>query len=112
MLPGTLVRDVFQFVPPVLGLTMAERRMLRLAVTDLTDDEIADEIGVTRHTLKKLWRSVYERSADALPQWFDHHPGPADGTRGPEKRRGLLQYLRQHPEELRPYQPPSVAPAR
>ena len=28
---------------------------------------------------------------------------PADGTRGPEKRRYLLQYLRQHPEELRPW---------
>ncbi|MBX3611615.1 MAG: hypothetical protein KF871_17100 [Hydrogenophaga sp.] len=104
MFPGPPARDVFQFVPPVMGFTAAERRVLRLAVCDLTDDDIADEVGVTSHTLKKVWRSVFERATDALPDMF----GPpstdaAAGTRGPEKRRHLLQYLRQHPEELRPW---------
>lgn len=104
MFPGSPVRDVFQFVQPVMGLTAAERRALRLAVGELTDEEIAEEIGVSLHTLKKVWRSVCQRAADALPDMFAAAGNePADGTRGPEKRRYLLQYLRQHPEELRPW---------
>ncbi|MCI1190965.1 hypothetical protein MOJ79_03835 [Calidifontimicrobium sp. SYSU G02091] len=104
MLPGQPVRDVFQFVPPVLGFSAAERRALRLAVADFTDDEIADELGVTAHALKKVWRSAFERAGDRLPTLFVHAQAePAGGTRGPEKRRHLLQYLRQHPEELRPW---------
>lgn len=102
--PGQLVRDVFHAVPPVLGFSAAERRVLRLALGELADEDIADEIGVTQHTLKKVWRSVYQRAADALPDMFEKAPsGTLPGTRGPEKRRHLLQYLRQHPEELRPW---------
>lgn len=102
--PGQPVRDVFHFAPPVLGFSGAERRALRLAVAELTDEEIADEIGISTHTLKKLWRSVCERAADRLPEVFAVAASDAaQGTRGPEKRRHLLHYLRQHPEELRPW---------
>lgn len=102
--PGQPVRDAFHFVPPVLGFSGAERRALRLAVTELTDEEIADEIGISAHTLKKLWRSVCERAADRLRGVFASTAAEAaPGTRGPEKRRHLLHYLRQHPEELRPW---------
>ncbi len=104
MFPGQPARDVFHFVPPVLGFSGAERRALRLAVAELTDEEIADEIGISGHTLKKLWRSVCERAADGLPEVFAVATADAaPGTRGPEKRRHLLNYLRQHPEELRPW---------
>lgn len=103
LFPGTPVRDVFQFVPPVMGFTGAERRMLRLAVLELSDEEVANELGVSQHTLKKLWRSVYDRATAALPHMFDATEDAADGTRGPEKRRHLLHYVRQHLEELRPY---------
>jgi len=104
MFPGPPARDVFQYVPPVMGCSAAERRVLRLAVADMTDEDIADEIGVTAHTLKKVWRSVFQRAAAALPDLFEAGAAePGGGTRGPEKRRHLLQYLRQHPEELRPW---------
>lgn len=103
MLPGSPVRDAFQFTPPRFGFSPAERRMLRLAVTQLTDEQIGDELGVSLHGLKKLWRSAHQRALDALPHLFDDAHDAGGGTRGPEKRRTLLQYLRQHPEELRPY---------
>lgn len=109
LLPGAPVRNAFQFTPPRFGFSPAERRLLRLAVTQLTDGEIGDELGVSPHGLKKLWRSVHQRAVQAMPDLFDGPPVSAtdSGTRGPEKRRALLQYLRQHPEELRPYQAPS-----
>ena len=96
LLPGTPVRDAFQFTPP------------RLAVTQLTDEQIGDELGLSPHGIKKLWRTVHERAVDAMPQLFGDAAW-TEGTRGPEKRRTLLQYLRQHPEELRPY---AAAPDR
>lgn len=106
LLPGSPVRDAFQFTPPRFRFSAAERRMLRLAVTQLTDEQVGEELGVSLHGLKKLWRSVHERALDALPHLFDDSVGAEAGTRGPEKRRTLLQYLRQHPEEMRPYTVP------
>lgn len=106
LLPGTPVRDAFQFTPPRFGFAGSERRLLRLAVTDLTDEAIGDELGISGHGVKKLWRQVHQRAVDALPALFADacQPPGGEGTgRGPEKRRALLQYLRQHPEELRPY---------
>lgn len=105
LLPGSPVRDAFQFTPPRFGFSAAERRLLRLAVTQLTDEEIGDELGVSLHGVKKLWRSAQQRALQAMPSLFDGlASADADtGARGPEKRRTLLHYLRQHPEELRPY---------
>lgn len=111
LLPGTPVRDAFQFTPPRFGFTAAERRMLRLAVSQLTDDQVSAELGISVHAIKKLWRSVLQRAQDALPDLFeDAAPtaqGADTGARGPERRRTLLHDLRQHPEELRPHQPPA-----
>lgn len=103
LLPGSPVRDAFQFTPPRFRFSAAERRMLRLAVTQMTDEQIGEELGVSLHGLKKLWRSIHQRALDAMPHLFEDGGVAEAGTRGPEKRRTLLQYLRQHPEELRPY---------
>lgn len=111
LLPGTPVRDAFQFSPPRMGFSPSERRMLRLAVTQLTDEQIGDELGISAHGIKKLWRSVHQRATDAMPQLFDEPVASDTGTRGPERRRTLLQYLRQHPEEMRPYLAPAEATA-
>lgn len=114
LLPGTPVRDAFQFTPPRFGFAASERRLLRLAVTDLTDEAIGDELGISGHGVKKLWRQVHQRAQAAMPGLFgDGGPQPAGdgGGRGPEKRRVLLQYLRQHPEELRPYSAGAAAPS-
>lgn len=106
LLPGSPVRDAFQFTPPRIGFSASERRLLRLAVTQLTDEQIGDELGISGHGIKKQWRAVHQRALDAMPQLFEEAVSQADtGTRGPERRRSLLMYLRHHPEELRPYTP-------
>lgn len=114
VLPGTPVRDAFQFTPPRFGFAASERRMLRLAVTQLTDEEIGNELGISGHGVKKLWRQVHQRAQDAMPHLFEDNATshPDSGGRGPEKRRALLQYLRQHPEELRPYNAATAAAAQ
>lgn len=105
MLPGSPVRDAFQFTPPQFSFSGSERRLLRLATSQMSDEQIGLEVGLSGHSIKKLWRGIYQRSVAVMPDLFEEGAGLELGTRGPEKRRPLLQYLRQHPEELRPFQP-------
>lgn len=106
LLPGNPVRDAFQFTPPVLGLSASERRMLRLAIHDQADEAVSHELDLSGHTIKKLWASIHNRVAMKLPSLYnDMATGMQKdmSTRGPEKRRCLINYLRHHPEELRPF---------
>lgn len=109
-LPGFHLREIFEHKPPIFHFRGAEQRLLRRAMFDESDDEIAALLQVSPHTVKKLWRSIYERVADRLPTLLDAAPAApgGDAVRGPEKRRTLMSYLRQHLEELRPH----AAPAR
>ncbi len=102
-LPGSHIREIFEHCTPVFGFSGAERRLLRRALFDEPDELVAVLMGVSSHTLKKLWRSIYERVEDRFPTLLaDAAALGAEGVRGPEKRRTLMRYLRQHLEEVRP----------
>ena len=61
-------------------------------------------LDVALPTVKKTWLSIYGRVDDHIPELVagPDPSGLTDGRRGREKRRGVLAYLRNHPEELRP----------
>lgn len=105
MLPGTSVRQAFDHYPPRFRLSPSQRQLLWLALFDDSDDALGGRMGVSVHALKKLWRGIYERIEDVTPGFFGDEAGSADedGKRGPEKRRQVLAYVRQRPEELRPW---------
>lgn len=84
---------------PILGFNDAQVAILREAVFGLTDLEIADRLGVSHEAVKKRWQSIYDRVQRHLPGLL---PLPKPGSRGAEKRRILLTYLSEHPEELLP----------
>lgn len=90
---------------PHLGLARAERHLLEHALLNESDAEIARSLGVTENTVKKTWATIYERVGRSAP--FLVPPVPSSGLRGQEKRRRLLDYVRMHLEELRPYAPPA-----
>ena len=105
--PGLHIATVFQYTPPRLGFKPREQALLRRALLDETDTEIAQALEITVAAVKKRWAGIYERVADHDPAWFpraEEEAGDRQGrdTRGQEKRRRLLRYLRGHPEELRP----------
>ena len=106
ILPGSVVRSVFQISKPMIGFSCSERLLLWLAVMDMSDEKISKELGLSCHTIKKLWRSIHARVEKKMPVLYgeigDQLPR-FQGTRGPEKRRMLLPYLRNNPSELRPY---------
>ena len=104
ILPGSTVRTLFDALPPRFRLSLSQRRLLWMAQFHEDDERLAQTLQLSTHGLKKLWRGVYERIQDTVPDFFgDDTPGEEDGKRGPEKRRQVLAYVRQRPEELRPW---------
>jgi hypothetical protein len=101
---GSWVGTLFDYHPPRFGFSRSEQRLLEAALAGEsgTDDELAESLGLSLPTIKKLWVSIYRRVSDREPEAFRGR-GPVEAAeRGKEKRRHLLVYLREHPEELRP----------
>jgi DNA-binding CsgD family transcriptional regulator len=96
--------QLFAAQPPRICFSAAERRVLERALLNETDAAVAETLGISRNAVLKTWRGIYERVNRRLPQLIPK-AGATDGSRGREKRRHLLLYLRGHLEELRPNQP-------
>jgi len=106
MHPGSSVADLFIYTPPRFLFSRSQRVLLQHALGGETCETLAASLAVSRWTVKKRWHAIYERVADVDSELL---PSPiADGldasSRGAERRRHLLNYLRQHLEELRPYE--------
>jgi DNA-binding CsgD family transcriptional regulator len=95
---------LFDYHPPLLGFNRSEQRVLAAAITGATDEQLSSTLGISVPAIKKTWTSIYHRVADHLPGLVRDAPQSDAGgaPRGREKRRELLAYLRDHPEELRP----------
>ena len=101
---GSWVGAIFDYHPPILGFSQNEKHLLSCALAGHTDEHLANMLGTSLPAVKKRWVSIYRRVEDILPELIgDSIPTdiPASG-RGREKRRRLLGYLREHPEEMRP----------
>jgi len=102
--PGSWANHFFAYRKPVIGFTPGEQRLLSTALQGGTDVELSGLLGVSLSTVKKIWASTYLRVQSRKPFGlrieFDES---LDGDRGKEKKQKLLVYLREHPEELRPY---------
>jgi hypothetical protein len=102
-------RETWGSASPLHGLAQiffsrGEQLLLLAALSARTDQELSDHLVISPSTIKNTWRSIYNRSASRLPEMFlDHSPADVEiSKRGSEKRRHLLAFLREHPEELRP----------
>lgn len=99
-----------EFVPPRMRLDRAQRELLKYALVNDNDEWIAEQLGISPSAVKKRWLTVYDAVTDHRLCFAPRSWLVPSGQRGPEKRRHVLRYVREHPEELHPYDP-SVAPA-
>lgn len=92
------------FLPrsPRIGFSNSERRVLEGALLNEPDIELAERLGVSIDTIKKTWRNIYDRARRRIPNLIPSGDPEPTGSRGQEKRRHLLEYVRMHLEELRP----------
>jgi DNA-binding CsgD family transcriptional regulator len=102
--PGAMSMASQMFNPPAarLGLTTAEQRVALRALDGASDRAIAETLGLSTETVRSNWRSIYRRLGHVLADG-DSRGGRGDDTsRGLEKRRVAIEYLRQNMHELRP----------
>lgn len=94
------LQKLFTYFPPKFYFTEPQRKILLLAREGYTDAEIGAVIGVSADAVKKRWGAIYDRVTETFPHLLPESPM---GGRGAEKRRALLNHLRERPEELRPF---------
>jgi hypothetical protein len=91
------------YAPPRIGLSEFEQDVLGSALDGQTDAAIALQLSISQAAVKKHFRRIYEKVGDADVLNGSFPPAKGSTGRGTEMRRRLLNYLREHPEELRPY---------
>jgi hypothetical protein len=101
---GSWVGTLFDYEPPQFGFSRSEQRLLLAALGRVsgTDRELSEILRLSLPTIKKKWGSIYRRLIDRNPKIMSECARVEPTERGKEKRRHLLSYLREHPEELRP----------
>lgn len=93
------------FAPPRLSFTRLQRDLLRTALINDSDEWIAEILDVSLSAVKKRWQSIYDIMSGGCPDAFPKTMALRGGQRGIEKRKYVLHYIRNHPEELHPYSP-------
>jgi hypothetical protein len=102
--PGNITALLFQYNEPVLRLQEADQQLLNAALTGLTDEELALNLAIRLPTVKKRWRALFERASTHADLFHDMCDGLEGSGRGRQKRQFILTYVRDHPEELRPFE--------
>ena len=100
-LPGSIGNVLFRFREPALRLRESDQQLLVAALGGATDQELASGLGFTLSAVKARWRSTIARVEESMPDLVRdaaNHEG-----RGAQKRHRVLDYVRSHPEELRPF---------
>jgi DNA-binding CsgD family transcriptional regulator len=104
--PGSYLASLFVYTEPRFHFSRSQRTLLDHALMGETCGALATSLSLSPWTVKKRWRAIYDRVADVdkdlLPPSIAY--GAHASSRGAERRRHLLNYLRQHVEELRPFQ--------
>src|SRR5262249_7722339 len=106
--PGGNIASLFIYTAPRFHFRRSQRLLLQHALMGKTCEKLAASLSISPWTVKKCWHAIYDRVADVdgelLPPPIAY--GAHASSRGAERRRHLLNYLRQHLEELRPYELP------
>jgi hypothetical protein len=98
--PHSIGARFFMHRTPQFGFTQGEQDLLELALEGSDDAAMAKSLFVTVAAIKRRWATIFERVGRVRP---DLCPLEAEGTRGAQKRQRVLTYVRNHSEELRPF---------
>lgn len=100
--PYSVAAALYRYQTPKLHLRPAEQNLLVAALVGKTDAELSEELGLSIEAIKKRWMSIFDRIDEFKPEILSRTGADTD-SRGPQKRHRVVAYIRNHPEELRPY---------
>lgn len=99
---------MFLYRRPLLGFTPADKVVLKAALAWGTDASIAAALSLPVATVKSRWSRILRRVASS-PLGSRLTLDRGSERRGPQSRHLLLDYLRENPWELTPYEPEATA---
>lgn len=102
--PHSIAAALFQLHNrPKFPFTCLEQQLLETALEGADDPAAAKALFVTVPAIKRRWARIFERVAAVMPELCPADMDGTNGTRGARKRQRILAYIRNHPEELRPF---------
>jgi hypothetical protein len=102
-IPGSMASTVFLHSFPRFRFSEAAQELLLAALDGETDAALTKALHISLTGVKMRWRGVYQHVEWIAPELLSEPIRDAGCTRGPEKRRRIIEYVRNHPEELRPF---------
>jgi hypothetical protein len=85
---------------PVLEFTLSQKRLLAAALRGAENAALAEGLCRTPSAVKRTWTGIFEKCARHYPTLL---PTTEGSLRGQQKRHKVMAYIREHPEELRPF---------
>jgi hypothetical protein len=99
--PHSVGSGLFHHRPhPQFAFTLGEQQLLEIALEGCDDASAAKSLFVTLPAIKRRWESIFRRVAAIRS---DLSPLDGEGRRGIQKRQRVVAHVRNHPEELRPF---------
>jgi DNA-binding CsgD family transcriptional regulator len=89
---------------PRYGFSGGEQELLKIALEGLTDQAIAEKLGLTLVAIKKRWEGIYEKVNEKQYQQAAEK-NEDDDANFKLGRRQVLHMMTEHPEEFRPSAP-------
>lgn len=102
---GSSYGALFCYQEPKLKFRNGDKQLLIAATQGATDIQLTKILNISLASVKKRWRSVFDRVALKRPDLVpDQEERASPEKRGIQKRHIVLAYMREHPEELRPFE--------
>jgi hypothetical protein len=105
-LPGSAIGRLFFQRRPRLLLKPMHKQLLLSAEDNATDDVLAGRLKLSVAGIKRRWADIYDHVIETAPELFQAMNDDASqdlGKRGRQKKHSILAYVKNHPEELRPF---------
>jgi hypothetical protein len=105
--PGSLAAPLLLYNPPRFYFSQGAQELLARAMEGETDVALTKSLRISLPAVKMRWRAIYDRVESIAPELFPRQSTAAsESSRGKEKRRFIVEYVRNHMEELRPFPAP------
>lgn len=96
-------RPFIDRTPPILDFSPSQKRLLVAALRGAENAELAAHLRRTPAAIKRTWAGIFEQCEQHLPELL---PASDGSIRGQQKRHKVMTYIRDHPEETRPFRVP------
>jgi hypothetical protein len=98
-------RPFIERATPILDFTPSQKRLLAAALRGAENAELAEVLCRTPAAIKRTWTGIFDKCVRHHPALL---PTPEGSFRGQQKRHKVMAYIREHPEEIRPFPPQKI----